>query len=177
MAGLRASGVDVVVFLGSGQELVDFGTAAVDAQWLPNVMAPGMLVERGVFELPISLSGRILLAYASLPTDYSEEAMIEFERLHEEFGIDYSYSIAQVSAYTAARIAVEALQQAGRNLSRNQLLSALESMDDYHPGLVPHVSFGPDRRIGSLGGHIVTADLVNGRFDDATRWIELDSAD
>ena len=177
VAGLRASGVDVVVFLGSGQELVDFGTAAVDAQWLPNVMAPGMLVERGVFELPISLSGRILLAYASLPTDYSEEAMIEFERLHEEFGIDYSYSIAQVSAYTAARIAVEALQQAGRNLSRNQLLSALESMDDYHPGLVPHVSFGPDRRIGSLGGHIVTADLVNGRFDDATRWIELDSAD
>ena len=94
-----------------------------------------------------------------------------------DFGIDYSYSIAQISAYTAARIMVEALQQAGRNLSREALVSALESMDDFHPGLVPPVSYGPERRIGTTGGHIVNADLVNGRFDDATRWIELDRAD
>lgn len=177
VASLRASGVDVVVFLGSGQELVDFGNAAVNAQWLPNIMAPGMLVERGVFELPTGLSGRVQLAYASLPTDYSAEGAGLFERLHTDFGIDYSYSIAQISAYTAARIVVEALEQAGRNLSRNQLVLALESMDGYHPGLVPPVSFGPDKRIGALGGHIVTADLVNDRFDDATRWVELESGD
>jgi len=177
VASLRASGVDVVVFLGSGQELVDFGGAAANAQWLPNIMAPGMLVERGVFELPVSLSGRVQLAYASLPTDYSEEGVAQFEQLHEDFGIDYSYSIAQISAYTAARIAVEALQQAGRNLSRNQLVLALESMDGYHPGLVPPVSFDSSKRIGSLGGHIVTADLVNGRFEEVTRWIELERAD
>ena len=177
VASLRTSGADVVVFLGSGQELVDFGGAAVNAQWIPNIMAPGMLVERGVFELPTSLSGRVLLAYASLPTDYSEEGVAQFEKLHKDFGIDYSYSIAQISAYTAARIAVEALQQAGRNLSRNQLVSALESMEGYHPGLVPPISFGPKKRIGALGGHIVSADLVNDRFDDATRWVELDSAD
>ena len=177
VATLRASGVDVVVFLGSGQELVDFGAAAANTQWLPNIMAPGLLVERGVFEMPVSLSGRVQLAYASLPTDYSAAGVAEFEKLHADFGIDYSYSIAQISAYTAARIMVEALQQVGRNLSREALVSALESMDGFHPGLVPPVSYGPDRRIGTTGGHLVSADLVNGRFDDATRWIELDSAD
>ena len=176
VAALRATGVDVVVFLGSAQELVEFGTAAANAHWLPYFMAPGLLAERGVFELPMSLSGRILLAYASLPIDYSADSVAEFEKLHEDFGIDYSFSIAQISAYTAARIVVEGLRQAGRDLSREQLLLALESMDGFHPGLVPPVSFGPNKRIGSLGGYTVRADLVNGGFGDDTRWIELDSA-
>jgi ABC-type branched-subunit amino acid transport system substrate-binding protein len=175
VATLNASGVDVVVFLGSAAELVDFGSEAANAHWLPYVMAPGLLAERGVFELPKSLSGRVLLAYASLPTDYSTDGAAEFEKLHEDFGIDYSYSIAQISAYTAAKIIVEALQRADRSLSREQLVLALETMDDFHPGLVPPVSYGPDRRIGTLGGHVVRADLVNDRFDEATRWIELDS--
>ena len=175
VSALHASGVDVVVFLGSAAELVEFGSAAANAHWLPYVMAPGLFAERGVFELPKSLSGRVLLAYASLPTDYSTDGAAEFEKLHEDFGIDYSYSIAQISAYTAAKIIVEALQRADRSLSREQLVLALETMDGFHPGLVPPVSYGPDRRIGTLGGHIVRADLVNDRFDEATRWIELDS--
>jgi ABC-type branched-subunit amino acid transport system substrate-binding protein len=176
VAGLRASGADVVVFLGSAAELVEFGNEAANAQWLPNVMAPGLLAERGVFELPKSLSGRVALAYASLPTDFSADGAAEFEQLHDDYGFDYAYSIAQISAYTAAKIIVEGLQRAERNLSRDQLVLALESMDGFHPGLVPPVSYSPDRRIGTLGGHIVRADLVNGRFEDATRWIDLENA-
>jgi ABC-type branched-subunit amino acid transport system substrate-binding protein len=171
---LQAAGVDVVIFLGSSEELIEFGSAAANSQWLPYIMAPGLLAESGVFGLPTSLSGRVLLAYASLPTDYSEDGAAEFEKLHDEYGFDYAYSIAQISAYTAAKIAVEGLRRAGRNLSRDQLMLALESMEEFHPGLVPPVSYGPDRRIGTLGGHIVRADLVNGRFDERTRWIELD---
>jgi ABC-type branched-subunit amino acid transport system substrate-binding protein len=176
VATLRASAVDVVVFLGSAEALVEFGSAAANTRWLPYVMAPGLLAERGVFELPKSLSGRVLLAYASLPTDFTAEGTAEFEKLHDEFGIDYAYSIAQISAYTAARIMVEGLRRADRNLSREQLVSAMESMDGFHPGLVPPVSYGPDRRVGTLGGHIVRADLVNGQFEENTQWIALDDA-
>jgi ABC-type branched-subunit amino acid transport system substrate-binding protein len=176
VATLRASAVDVVVFLGSAEEMVEFGSAAANTRWLPYFMAPGLLAERGVFGLPKSLSGRVLLAYASLPTDFTAEGTAEFEKLHDEFGIDYAYSIAQISAYTAARIMVEGLQRADRNLSREQLVSAMESMDGFRPGLVPPVSYGPDRRVGTLGGHIVRADLVNGQFEENTQWIALDDA-
>ena len=175
VAELRTSGTDVVIFLGTAEELVEFGSAAANTQWLPYIMAPGLLAERGVFQLPTSLSGRLLLAYASLPTDYSEDGAAEFEKLHDEYRFDYAYSVAQISAYTAAKIAVEGLKKAGRNLSRDQLVVALESLENFHPGLVPPVSYGPDRRIGTLGGHIVRADLVNGRFEEATQWIELDN--
>jgi ABC-type branched-subunit amino acid transport system substrate-binding protein len=166
-------GVDAVLFLGSAAALQEFALEAWRADWLPYLLSPGLLAEAGVFDLPRNFSGRVLLAYASLPTDFSTQGRAEFEELHEKFGFDYSFSIAQIAAYTAAKVMVEGLHLAGRNLSREQLLESLEGLDGYHPGLAPAVSFGPGRRIGALGGHVVRPDLVNGRFEESTQWIDL----
>jgi len=170
---LATGGNDAVLFLGSSAELVALGRAAEARHWIPYLLAPGLLAEHDVLDLPKSFSGRVMLAYAALPGDYTPQATAEFEALHAASGLDYRYSAAQVSAYTAARIAVEALQNAGRNLSRERLMAALETMNDFHPGLVPAVSFGPQRRIGSGGAHVVHADLVNGRLDAASEWIDV----
>jgi ABC-type branched-subunit amino acid transport system substrate-binding protein len=106
-----------------------------------------------------------------LPTDYSPEGAADFERLHEKYGFDYAYSIAQVNAYTAARVLVEALERAGRNLSRGQIVTALESLDGFHPGLAPALSYVEGRRTGSVGAHIVPVNLVEDRFTEPVRWI------
>ena len=66
---------------------------------------------------------------------------------------------------------VEALDRAGRRLSRTKIVSALEELDDFHPGLAPALSYGADRRIGSIGVHIVPVDLVEYRFTEPVRWI------
>jgi len=171
---LAEARMDAVLFLGSADELLEFGNAAAAAQWLPYLLAPALLAESRVFDLPKSFSNRVLLAYASLPADYTAEGTAEFEALHDSGGFDYNYSLAQVSAYTAARIAVEGLRRAGRKLTREGLTASLEKLDGYQPGLVPAVSYGPRRRIGALGAHVVRADLVNGRFDEDTVWISLE---
>jgi len=170
---LATGGNDAVLFLGSSAELVALGRAAEVRRWIPYLLAPGLLAEHDVLDLPKSFSGRVMLAYAALPGDYTPQATAEFEALHATSGLDYRYSAAQVAAYTAARIAVEALQHAGRNLSRERLMSALEALDGFRPGLVPAVSFGPQRRIGSGGAHVVHADLVNGRLDAASEWVDV----
>ena len=141
------------------------------AGWQPLLLAPGLLAERSVFDLPESFDRRVLLSYASLPTDYSPEGAADFEQLHEKYGFDYSYSIAQVNAYIAARVLVEALDRAGRNLTRNGIQAGLEDLDEFHPGLAPALSFDEDRRIGSVGAHIVPVDLVEDRFTEPVRWI------
>ena len=176
VAQLRDEQVDAVVFLGSAEELLQLGRAAERAGWLPYLLSPGLLAESQVFDLPKSFSGRVLLSYASLPTDYTPEGSAEFEKLHDAFSFEYRYSMAQIAAYTSAKIAVEGLERAGRSLSREELVQALEGLQDYHPGLVPPISFGPDRRIGALGAHIVRVDLAAGRFDESTQWIDLGTA-
>jgi ABC-type branched-subunit amino acid transport system substrate-binding protein len=171
VATLRDAQVDAVVFLGSAAELVELGNAAERAGWRPYLLAPGLLAERRIFELPQSFSGRVLLAYASLPTDYNAAGAAEFEQLHEDYGFDYRHSIGQIAAYTAAKVLIEGLERAGRGLDRERLVDTLESLNDFHAGLTPPISFGPSRRIGTLGAHIVRVDLIASRFDESTQWI------
>ena len=168
---LREDAPGVVLFLGNSAELVQFAKRAAQADWQPLLLSPALLAERNVFELPDSFDRKVLLAYASLPTDYSPEGTADFEQLHEKYGIDYSYSIAQVNAYLAARVFVEALERAGRNVTRQELTKALESLENYHPGLAPALSYGEGRRIGSVGVHIVPVDLTADRFTEPVRWI------
>ena len=157
--------------VGNAVELAQLTRHAQQADWKPLLLSPALLSERNIFDLPDSFSGRVLLAYASLPTDYSPEGAEEFELLHEKYGFDYSYSIAQVNAYIAAKVLIEALDRAGRRLSRAKIVTALEELDDFHPGLAPALSYGEDRRIGSVGVHIVPVDLVEDRFTEPVRWI------
>jgi ABC-type branched-subunit amino acid transport system substrate-binding protein len=171
VVSLRENETGAVLFLGSAAELAQFARGAMQAGWQPLLLAPGLLAERSVFDLPESFDRRVLLSYASLPTDYSPEGAADFEQLHEKYGFDYSYSIAQVNAYIAARVLVEALDRAGRNLTRNGIQAGLEDLDEFHPGLAPALSFDEDRRIGSVGAHIVPVDLVEDRFTEPVRWI------
>jgi ABC-type branched-subunit amino acid transport system substrate-binding protein len=171
VVSLRENETGAVLFLGSAAELAQFARGAMQAGWQPLLLAPGLLAERSVFDLPESFDRRVLLSYASLPTDYSPEGAADFEQLHEKYGLDYSYSIAQVNAYIAARVLVEALDRAGRNLTRNGIQAGLEDLDEFHPGLAPALSFDEDRRIGSVGAHIVPVDLVEDRFTEPVRWI------
>jgi ABC-type branched-subunit amino acid transport system substrate-binding protein len=171
VVNLNENGTDAVLFLGSAAELAQFARRATLADWQPLLLAPGLMAEKNIFELPDSFDRRVLLAYASLPTDYSPEGAADFERLHEKHGFDYSYSIAQVNAYIAARVLVEALENAGRDLTRDAIVDALESLTDFHAGLAPALTYGEKRRIGSVGAHVVPVNLVEDRFTEPVRWI------
>jgi ABC-type branched-subunit amino acid transport system substrate-binding protein len=177
VVSLREDDPGAVLFLGNGAELAQFARHAAQADWQPLLLAPALLAQNNIFELPEAFNRRVLLAHASAPTDYSPEGAADFEQLHEKYGFDYSYSIAQVNAYIAARVLVEGLQRAGRDLTRQGLVEALESFDDFHPGLAPALSYGESRRIGSVGAHIVPVDLEQDRYTEPVRWIEPRATD
>ena len=172
---LRDRGVDALVFVGGAPELQALAGAGADARWRPELLAPAVLAEQAVFSLPPGFSDRALLAYPTLPTDRTPAGMAEFEALHREAGLDYRHSVAQVAAYTAARVLVEGLERAGRDPDRQGLIDSLESLSGFRPGLSPAVSYGPARRDGAGGAHVVEVDLPSGTLDAAAGvWIELD---
>lgn len=171
---LRESDIDAVVFLGAADDFAAFGKEAGATDWKPTLLAPGILAERGVFDLPESFGGQVFLSYASLPDDYTHEGGNLFEALHRDAALGYDYSVAQIAAFTAVSVLVEALERAGPMPSRERLVSALESLDAYAPGLSARVSFGPDRRVGPGGAWVVRVDLIERRLDTDRRWIEVD---
>jgi ABC-type branched-subunit amino acid transport system substrate-binding protein len=92
----------------------------------------------------------------------SNEGTAEFRALLEKYKIAPRHTAAQLSAFAAAKVFVEGLTRAGRDLNREKFISALDSLYEYDTGVTPRLTFGPNRRVGAAGAHIV-------RFDPATK--------
>jgi ABC-type branched-subunit amino acid transport system substrate-binding protein len=70
-----------------------------------------------------------------------------------------------------ARVLVEALRRAGRDLTRASFIKAIESIDnlELEPGLM--AKFGPENHQGL--GQVYFTHLVNGRFEELSSWAEV----
>lgn len=80
----------------------------------------------------------------------------------------------RAAALSAAAVLAEGLRRAGRDLSRERFVRALESLNNYDPqGYGPPVSFGPDRRIGARGGYVAALERERGLVP-ASGWISLE---
>ncbi|HEX6085994.1 MAG TPA: SCO family protein [Thermoanaerobaculia bacterium] len=89
---------------------------------------------------------------AALPP-YASEIVLATPMLPAEQG-----SPAQVAAYSAAKIFVEALKRAGRDLTREKLIAALETFYQFPTGLTPPVTWARNRHTGTSGAYLVRLD-------------------
>ena len=79
---------------------------------------------------------------------------------------------SQLLAFAAAKVFVEALKRAGQDLTREKLITALEGFYDFETGVTPHLTFGPNRRIGATGAYIVGLDAGKKQFVNAGGWVD-----
>lgn len=168
---LSRTGKQVVFFLGAGEEAVALMREAEKLRWLPSVYLPGA-AGSGIFEAPLSFNGKIFLSFPTSPADQTPEGIREFRALAAKHDLPAHHVATQLSAYSAARILVEGLKRAGRDISREKLIQTLEGFAEYTTGLTPVVTYGPNRRIGSTGAYVVTVDLEKKQFLPASPWVE-----
>jgi hypothetical protein len=117
------------------------------------------------------LEGKIYLAFPSIPQDQTAAGLRELEELLKSRGLSLRHRPSQVAALASAKVLVEGLKIAGRDLTRDKLLRALESLYDFHTGLTPPLTYGVNRRIGALGAYVVALDLETGAFEQVGGWV------
>jgi ABC-type branched-subunit amino acid transport system substrate-binding protein len=126
--------------------------AALDARLLSSVVMLG----RRAFELPADVAARTLLAYpAALP---GRDDFTEFLDAAQKGQVALRSPAFQSVAYAAARTFVEATTAGGRRLNRAALVASLEQLHDFRTGVLPPLSFGPNRRVGATGSYVVGVD-------------------
>lgn len=155
---LAAGGVKRVLFLGGDADLTAFLRAAGAAGFHPEISVPGVLVARAVAEAPPAFRGALLVAYPSGPGDEKPATAARFARFQGPARGEPQLRAAQVSAFTAAAALTEGLRRTGRNLSRERLVRNLEGLVEYDTGLAPRLTFGPGRRVGAQGAHLVAVN-------------------
>lgn len=121
-----------------------------------------VMVGRGAFALPASVAAQTFLSYPSaLP---NQEEFAEFLALMRKAGINLRSPAFQSMAYASAKVFFEAAKLSGRQLNRTALINSLDHLRDFKTGVVPPLTFGPNRRVGSIGSYIVGVDLTKQQY-------------
>jgi ABC-type branched-subunit amino acid transport system substrate-binding protein len=172
---LKQQGIDTVFLLGSGADAGALFKDAEAAGWTPTVYLLGALAGKDITEkIPVKMKDRIFLAFPTIPADVSAAAAAEYNELLEKNKLGSGHAAAQASAIAAAKILVHGLELAGKDLSRENLVTTLEGLYEFDTGLMPRITFGPNRRVGVLGAYIVTIDPEKKLFPASAEWITAD---
>jgi hypothetical protein len=124
--------------------------------------------------VPAKFKDQVFFAFPTVPADVSAAGAAEYNALLQKNKLSSGHAAAQASAIAAARILVHALELCGKDLSRERLITKLEGLYEYDTGLMPRITFGPNRRIGVLGAWVVTIDPEKKRFPASAEWVPVD---
>jgi ABC-type branched-subunit amino acid transport system substrate-binding protein len=153
-----------VFYLGSGGGFSRLAERLQAAGQVPYLFAASNQVAGDLLQVPSDFSRRVFLAYPFVPSDWTLAGRLALTQLRERQGLGGQHAMLQVGAFSSMLLLSEGMKQAGRDASREKLISALEGLHDFDTGLTPLISFGPGRRLGLRGAHIVTVDLPGQRF-------------
>lgn len=147
-------------FLGRGAAFSDLTGRLQAAGRAPYLFAASSQVASVIAGLAPAWSERVFLAYPFVPGDWTGQGRATITALQQRQGLDGRLGSLQVSTWCAFRLFTEALRQIGRDASREQLVRALEGLHDVTTGLTPALGFGPGRRHGLAGAHVVTVAMA-----------------
>ncbi|HKS15217.1 MAG TPA: ABC transporter substrate-binding protein, partial [Pseudomonas sp.] len=149
-----------VFFLGRGAAFADLAGRLQAVGQAPYLFAASSQVASEVAGLAPAWSERVFLAYPFVPGDWTGQGRDALAALRQRQGLDGRQAPLQVATWCALRLFTEALRQVGRDASREQLVLALEGLHDVNTGLTPALGFGPGRRHGLAGAHVVTVAMA-----------------
>jgi ABC-type branched-subunit amino acid transport system substrate-binding protein len=170
---LKEKGIGAVLLLGSTTDLTAFMSEADKANWFPLILLQSGGFDRSVFDAPAGFEGRVLFTLPTSPTDQKIDALKEYRSLTEKYKLQPKHQAAQISAFAAAKLLIEGLKRAGKDLSRERLIQVLEGFYEYQTGLTPPITWGPNRRIGAMGAYVVRVDIKGKQFVPASGWIGI----
>jgi ABC-type branched-subunit amino acid transport system substrate-binding protein len=151
---LKESGIDTILYAGAPAELSALASAMRDLEWSPAILVSSALVHPDALDRSHT-TARVFIALPIGPGDQTAEAIAAWRKLTSDDGAGTRHQLAQFGALASAHILIAALQRAGRDLSRDKLLDAIDAISALETGLVPPLTFTPTRHVGSTGVYIV----------------------
>lgn len=122
----------------------------------------GNLLPEDFFTAAAPYGDRIKVALTTTPGDLTAEGLAEYRAFAARHAISGSHAAAQLAAYAAAKVLVQALKQSGHELTRDALRASLESLYEFETGVTPRLTFGRSRRIAAPRVHVATIDPKSG---------------
>ena len=107
------------------------------------------------------------------PVNSNDPAVVEYREIMEKYGKDRDKTPNRYSlyGYYYARLFVAGLQRAGKDLTRESYIEALEGIKGWENGITPPVSFSATDHLAQNSGFMV--EVQKGVFRPISSWITL----
>lgn len=149
VARLSNSGAEaVLLWVLPRQAAITLGTSAVRGfrpQWVASSTLSDMALMYDITDG--AWAGVIFSSFGGVQTS-NPELFLKYQRAMERFHPDVRWGTFAAAGFLFAEPVVEALQRAGRDLTRESFIEAMESLQGFQ-GLGPEITFGPDIRQGT----------------------------
>jgi branched-chain amino acid transport system substrate-binding protein len=106
------------------------------------------------------------------PVHSQKPAMVEYRKQLEEYAPGHVANRYSLFGYFYAKLFAEALQRAGKNLTRGRLIKTLEGMKDWENGIISPVSFSKIDHAAQKDGFMV--EVKGNVFKPITGWLSLE---
>lgn len=105
------------------------------------------------------------------PVRDESPAMKEYREILKKYRPGHEPNRYNLYGYFYTKLFCEGLQRAGRDLTREKLIEALESIQNWENGIIRPVSFGPDDHLAQDEGFMV--EVQGGRFVPISGWLGI----
>ena len=121
-------------------------------------------------DLP-SAATSIRIAAPTLPADLTAEGRQELRAFLERHSLPLTHMATRAATIATARTFLEALKRAGRDLTREKLITTLETLYQFPTGLTRPITWARNRHVGSIGAYILTMDAQRSGFVPEGGWV------
>lgn len=172
---IRESGAEAVVMVGTYSACARFIKSALEENYNPifyNVSFVGAeeLARRIGQDSPTVLMSQVVPPPTTDGT-VKHDAVVQYLDLLQRYFPGETPSFVGLEGFLNARILVEGLKKAGRELTREGLITAIESIRDYELGPGMSITYGPKDRQGLE--QVYFTRLEQGHFKPFSDWKSL----
>lgn len=139
----------------------------------PKLLSSAVINDPALFQLAgPGIEGLIITSWLPDYADTSNPKIAEYQAFMKQYAPNEQIGGFSLSGYTQAQLTAEALKRAGKDLTRESLITALESMQDWDGSVLPSISYSPDDHQGAKSVYFMQAQ--GGTFTKISDYLSLD---
>ncbi len=171
---LQTSGADTVILWAVPKPGASIIAEMTKIGYQPKLLASAVINDPSIFQLAgPGIEGLVIPAWIPAYDDLTNPKIVEYQEFMKKYAPNEQIGGFSLSGYCEAMVMVEGLKRAGRNLTRESFMQAMDSMQNYTGSPLPNVSYSPTDHAGVKTAYLQKADAKNARWVTFTDWMTV----